>query len=43
MTPTVQSKIIREEILIKWYRGWYSLGWRGWLAKKLLEKELNNF
>lgn len=33
----------RERILIKWWRGWYALGWRGWLAHKLLEKELRNF
>ena len=32
-----------ERLLIKWWRGWYSFGWRGWIAKKLLTKVFNNF
>lgn len=27
-------------ILIDWERGWYSLGWRGWLARILLKPVL---
>lgn len=36
-------EITRERILIKWWRGWYMLGWRGRIAHWLLEKELNRF
>lgn len=32
-----------EIVLVQWWRGWYGLGWRGWIAKKLLTKELNRF
>lgn len=37
------KEIKRERIVIKWYRGWYKLGWRGRLARILLKKELDKF
>ena len=32
-----------ERLIIKWWRGWYAFGWRGWLARKLLSKEFERF
>lgn len=43
MLDPIPVSIVRERVLIKWWRGWYALGWRGWLARKLLAAELDKF
>ena len=27
----------QEQLITEWWNGYYALGWRGWLAKKLLK------
>lgn len=31
----------KDDILMLWVKGYYALGWRGWVAMKLLDPALN--